>query len=91
MLLWARLVRAGEVETRQFQDLADHLIIQAVEVGLHGVEDVEFATAEELEGDADAGEGGAEFVGDVGEHLALGGEKEFDAFGHGVEGGGHGG
>ena len=36
--------------------------------------------------ESEAGEGGAEFVGDVLEELAFGDEEGLDALGHGVEG-----
>ncbi len=44
--------------------------------------------AGEFDGDAQAGEGAAKFVGDVEEETALGGEQGFDAPGHAVEGAG---
>jgi hypothetical protein len=77
------------LRARHLQQLADQGV-EAVRFLLYAVErDVGIvAGAGQFDGDTEAGERGAEFVGDVEQQPAFGGEQRFDAVGHAVEGAG---
>ena len=74
---------------RDLEQLADEgieavgLLLDAIE-GEIGI----FAGTREFDGDAEAGQRRAQFVGDIEQQAALGGEQGLDAAGHAVEGAG---